>query len=137
MVIFFSFFQIASGKIRNTGNESGVGMLMNLRKIANHPLLIRHHFDNSQIGTLARMLKKDPSHSHAVEKFIKEDLSVMSDFDIHKTCLAYRVGNNFHVFFHEINLKIFFFSVSNIIVLVTIKFVKVVNFNSWTICYLL
>ena len=59
---FSSFFQIASGKIRNTGNESGVGMLMNLRKIANHPLLSRHHFDNSQISTLARMLKKDPSH---------------------------------------------------------------------------
>ena len=83
---------------------------MNLRKIANHPLLIRHHFDNSQIGTLARMLKKDPSHSHAVEKFIKEDLSVMSDFDIHKTCLAYRViRNDFNLFFREINLTIFFF----------------------------
>ena len=138
--IFFSnfSFQIASGKIRNTGNESGVGMLMNLRKIANHPLLIRHHFDNSQIGTLARMLKKDPSHSHAVEKFIKEDLSVMSDFDIHKTCLAYRViRNGFHVIFFREIIRRFFFSVSNITVLVTIKFVKVANFNSWTIYYLL
>ena len=66
-------------------------MLMNLRKIANHPLLIRNHFDNSQIRTLARVLKKDPSHSEAVEKFITEDLGAMSDFDIHKTCLAYRV----------------------------------------------
>ena len=67
-------------------------MLMNLRKIANHPLLIRNHFDNSQIRTLARLLKKDPSHCNAVEKFICEDLSVFSDFDIHKTCLAYRVS---------------------------------------------
>ena len=66
-------------------------MLMNLRKIANHPLLIRRHFDNDQVKMLARILKRDPSHREATEKFIIEDLSVMSDFDIHKTCLAYRV----------------------------------------------
>jgi len=35
-------------------------------------------------------LKKDESHKNAQEKFIIEDLSYMSDFDIHKTCLAYR-----------------------------------------------
>jgi len=42
---------------------------------------------------MARVLKKDSSHKDATEKFIIEDLSVMSDFDIHKTCLAYRVIN--------------------------------------------
>ena len=89
--IFFYLFQIAAGKIvRN--KDSGVGMIMNLRKIANHPLLIRNHFDVHQVRQLARILKKDASHEKAVEKFIAEDLSVMSDFDIHKTCLAYRVS---------------------------------------------
>ena len=88
---FFYLFQIAAGKIvRN--KDSGVGMIMNLRKIANHPLLIRNHFDVHQVRQLARILKKDASHEKAVEKFIAEDLSVMSDFDIHKTCLAYRVS---------------------------------------------
>ena len=81
---------IAAGKIR--GDFSGVGMLMNLRKIANHPLLIRNHFDNVQVKQLARILKKDASHCQAIEKFIVDDLSVLSDFDIHKTCLAYRVS---------------------------------------------
>ena len=86
--------QIASGKkkfVVNKQNESGVGMLMNLRKIANHPLLVRHHFDDSQLRTMAKILKRDPSHKDARESYIIEDLSVMSDFDIHKTCLAYRV----------------------------------------------
>ncbi len=64
---------------------------MNLRKIANHPLLVRSHYENQQVKMLARMLKKDESHHLAVEKYIAEDLSVLSDFDIHKTCLAYRV----------------------------------------------
>ena len=83
--------------------DSGVGMLMNLRKIANHPLLIRRHFDNDQVKMLARILKRDPSHREATEKFIIEDLSVMSDFDIHKTCLAYRV-----IIFHFLLCKRFF-----------------------------
>ena len=66
---------------------------MNLRKIANHPLLIRNHFDEGQVRQLAKLLKKDASHEKAVEKFIAEDLSVMSDFDIHKTCLEYKVSS--------------------------------------------
>ena len=72
--------------------DSGVGIVMNLRKLANHPLLTRNHFDNEQVKILARILKRDPSHREATEKFIVEDLSVLSDFDIHKTCLAYRVS---------------------------------------------
>jgi len=92
---------IAAGKIvRN--KDSGVGMLMNLRKIANHPLLIRNHFDVSQVRQLARILKKDASHEKAVEKFIAEDLSVMSDFDIHKTCLAYRCVEHYSLGNHQI-----------------------------------
>jgi len=82
---------LAEGKIRKViPGESGVGMIMNLRKIANHPLLIRNHFDDKQLHILAKLLKKDESHKNAQEKFIIEDLSYMSDFDIHKTCLAYR-----------------------------------------------
>ena len=86
-------FQIAAGKKKFAAkqNESGVGMLMNLRKIANHPLLVRHHFDDGQLRAMAKVLKRDPSHKDARESFIIEDLSVMSDFEIHKTCLAYRV----------------------------------------------
>merc|ERR1719273_146910 len=61
---------IAAGKIVRNNENSGVGMLMNLRKIANHPLLIRNHFDAGQVKQLARLLKKDASHEAAVEKFI-------------------------------------------------------------------
>jgi len=74
-------------------NESGVGLLMNLRKAANHPLLIRSHYNEELIRKLARKLKKlDSGHREANVKFIEEDLSVMHDFAIHKTCLAYRVS---------------------------------------------
>ena len=46
---------------------SGVGLLMNLRKAANHPLLIRDHYDDETVRTLARTLKtKDSGHRDAV-----------------------------------------------------------------------
>jgi len=96
--------EIASGKKKFTAkqNESGVGMLMNLRKIANHPLLVRHHFDDSQLRTIAKILKRDPSHKDARESYIIEDMSVMSDYDIHKTCLAYRCIEHFSLGNHLI-----------------------------------
>lgn len=73
--------------------NSGVGLLMNLRKAANHPLLIRSHYDDNQVKLLAKILKKqDSGHKEANEAFIREDLSVLTDFLIHKTCLEYRVS---------------------------------------------
>jgi len=54
------------------------------------------------VRQLARLLKKDATHEKAVEKFIAEDLSVMSDFDIHKTCLAYRCVEHYSLGNHQI-----------------------------------
>jgi len=38
-------------------SESGIGMLMNLRKLANHPLLIRDQYTDKELKTIARTLK--------------------------------------------------------------------------------
>merc|ERR1719312_2024919 len=74
-----------------TGADSAIGMLMNLRKTANHPLLVRDHYDDHKLGVIARLLKtRDSEHKEAVESFIIEDLQTMSDFNIHKTCETYR-----------------------------------------------
>ena len=82
------------GLTKPKGNESGVGLLMNLRKASNHPLLLRNHYDKAGVRNLARLLKKnDPGHAKAVEKFIVEDLEALSDFYIHKTCEHYPVSH--------------------------------------------
>jgi len=74
-----------------SGADSAIGMLMNLRKTANHPLLVRDQYDDHQLKVIARLLKtRDSGHKEAEEKFIVEDLQTMSDFDIHKTCQTYR-----------------------------------------------
>merc|ERR1719430_291020 len=75
----------------SSGADSAIGMLMNLRKTANHPLLVRDQYDDHKLGVIARLLKtRDSGHKEAEEKFIVEDLQTMSDFDIHKTCQTYR-----------------------------------------------
>jgi len=73
------------------GAESGIGMLMNLRKTANHPLLVRDQYTDAQLEEIARLLKtKDSGHKNAIIEYIVQDLKVLSDFDIHKTCETYR-----------------------------------------------
>jgi len=80
-------------KMEATGEaaDSGIGMLMNLRKTANHPLLVRDQYDDNKLEVIARLLKtRDSGHKDAVEEYIVEDLRGMSDFDINKTCETYR-----------------------------------------------
>merc|ERR1719327_2408668 len=74
-----------------SGADSAIGMLMNLRKTANHPLLIRDQYDDHKLGVIARLLKtRDSGHKDALESYIIEDLKIMSDFEINKTCETYR-----------------------------------------------
>ncbi|XP_066976511.1 SWI/SNF-related matrix-associated actin-dependent regulator of chromatin subfamily A containing DEAD/H box 1 homolog isoform X1 [Macrobrachium rosenbergii] len=81
-----------SGKGKKDGkqvdSDTSSNMVMTLRKIANHPLLVRSYYDSSKIKAIAKVLKKT-THRDSVEDYIVEDLSVMSDFQIHKTCLTY------------------------------------------------
>ncbi|XP_064119828.1 SWI/SNF-related matrix-associated actin-dependent regulator of chromatin subfamily A containing DEAD/H box 1 homolog isoform X2 [Macrobrachium nipponense] len=81
-----------SGKGKKDGkqvdSDTSSNMVMTLRKIANHPLLVRSYYDLSKIKAMAKVLKKT-THRDSVEDYIVEDLSVMSDFQIHKTCLTY------------------------------------------------
>jgi len=88
-----SDYKDRAAKMLATGEsaDSGIGMLMNLRKCANHPLLIRDHYDQHKLEVIARLLKtRDSGHKQAVESYIVEDLKIMSDFDINKTCETYR-----------------------------------------------
>merc|ERR1719270_2459002 len=88
-----SDYKDRAAKMMATGEaaDSGIGMLMNLRKCANHPLLIRDHYDQHKLEVMARLLKtRDSGHKQAVESYIVDDLKIMSDFEINKTCETYR-----------------------------------------------
>ena len=78
-------------------------MLMNLRKCANHPLLIRDHYDLHKLETMARLLKtRDSGHKQAIESYIVEDLKIMSDFEINKIPTNEKSQYIFVVYFQDV-----------------------------------
>ncbi|KAH1015833.1 SWI/SNF-related matrix-associated actin-dependent regulator of chromatin subfamily A containing DEAD/H box 1 homolog isoform X2 [Dendroctonus ponderosae] len=74
-----SYKNISEG--RNTYN--GMSIMTDLRKLSNHPLLMRYHYDLDQLKEIAKLLAKDPGYKDTVVEYIVEDLKWMSDFEIH------------------------------------------------------
>ncbi|XP_076445086.1 SWI/SNF-related matrix-associated actin-dependent regulator of chromatin subfamily A containing DEAD/H box 1B-like [Babylonia areolata] len=70
----------------------GIAMFMQLRKVANHPLLVRHHYDDRRLLQMANTLAKEPSHKErgALPKLIMEDMAQMNDFDLITLCQQYK-----------------------------------------------
>ncbi|XP_014250839.1 SWI/SNF-related matrix-associated actin-dependent regulator of chromatin subfamily A containing DEAD/H box 1 homolog isoform X2 [Cimex lectularius] len=67
--------------------EEGFSVLssfMQLRKLANHPLTCRFHFQEEVLKDIADRLASDETYKETREHFLYEDLCYMSDHDIHK-----------------------------------------------------
>jgi len=69
--------------------ESSSNILMELRKAANHPLLRRVLYNNDKIAEMAKLVFKE-SPPGTVLDYVREDMSYMSDFELHKLCPKYR-----------------------------------------------
>lgn len=70
--------------------QKGAGMLMNLRKAANHPLLLRQYYDDQKLRKMSQLMLKEPSHRDADPQLIFEDMQVMHDFELHCLCRQYK-----------------------------------------------
>ncbi|XP_045609642.2 SWI/SNF-related matrix-associated actin-dependent regulator of chromatin subfamily A containing DEAD/H box 1 homolog [Procambarus clarkii] len=80
----------ATGDTKKKKDRDGSSnMVTTLRKIANHPLLIRKYYDDNKVKEIAKILKKT-THLESILEYIIEDFSVMSDFEIHTTCDIYK-----------------------------------------------
>ncbi|KAK3091472.1 hypothetical protein FSP39_020046 [Pinctada imbricata] len=80
---------IADDSVRET---RGASMLMQLRKAANHPLLIRNHFSDDVLQKMAKKIAKEPSHRDrgALPDLICEDMAQMNDYDLMRLCDQYK-----------------------------------------------
>lgn len=67
----------------NYSSYNGVTMMSDLRKLSNHPLLLRYYYDISDLQKIAKLLANDPSYKDTKEEYIVDDLTYMSDFEIH------------------------------------------------------
>ncbi|CAB3985862.1 SWI SNF-related matrix-associated actin-dependent regulator of chromatin subfamily A containing [Paramuricea clavata] len=91
---FASFSQIVhSGEAR----LKGAGVLVELRKAANHSLLIRNYYTDDMLSEMAQKYCKDTSHRDSEVNLVFEDMQVMSDFELSRLCLQERCLKDFHL----------------------------------------
>lgn len=75
------------------GNLNGVGMMMKLRKLANHPLLTRDYYNEQKLEIISQKLARDPTYKENNPQYVFDDLLLMSDYQINQLsrthkCLA-------------------------------------------------
>ena len=57
----------------------------------------RHYYDDEVLSDIADLLVLEPSLPDRNRNYVFEDLTYMSDFEIHKTCKLYKVGEIIHI----------------------------------------
>lgn len=69
---------------------NGIGMMMRLRKLANHPLLSRDYYNESKLKIIADRLAKEQGYKQKNADYIFEDLHWMSDYQISQLTRTYK-----------------------------------------------
>lgn len=64
-------------------------VMMQLRKMANHPLLHRQYYTSEKLRQMAKLMLKEPSHRDANPDLIFEDMQAMTDFELHHLCYEF------------------------------------------------
>ncbi|CCD26424.1 DNA-dependent ATPase FUN30 NDAI_0H02500 [Naumovozyma dairenensis CBS 421] len=68
-------------------NSSSKNIIMALRKASIHPLLFRKIYTDKIISKMSDAILDEPAYrKDGNREYIKEDMSVMSDFELHKLC---------------------------------------------------
>ncbi|XP_015671176.1 SWI/SNF-related matrix-associated actin-dependent regulator of chromatin subfamily A containing DEAD/H box 1 [Protobothrops mucrosquamatus] len=76
-------------------------VMMQLRKMANHPLLHRQYYTSEKLKVMSKLMLKEPTHCEANPDLIFEDMCVMTDYELHLLCKQYA---NIHDFKLEMDL---------------------------------
>ncbi len=68
-----------------------MSVITELRKIAMHPLLVRHRYGDDTLRQMATELLKDPAYVNSDLELVYEDMTVMTDFELHNLCTKSKV----------------------------------------------
>ncbi|KAK9968113.1 hypothetical protein ABG768_002455 [Culter alburnus] len=82
--LFHKLKRSSNGEKRELTN-----VMMQLRKMSNHPLLHRQYYTTEKLKAMSKLMLKEPSHRDADPALIKEDMEVLSDFELHHLCQQY------------------------------------------------
>ncbi|CAB4255307.1 similar to Saccharomyces cerevisiae YAL019W FUN30 Conserved member of the Snf2p family with ATP-dependent chromatin remodelin activity [Maudiozyma barnettii] len=81
--------KVANGTVTSDdkANMDSKNLIMTLRKASIHPLLFREIYDNKTIDAMSTAILSEPAYSMDGNKqYIQEDMSYMTDFELHKLC---------------------------------------------------
>ncbi|NWU93608.1 SMRCD regulator, partial [Upupa epops] len=81
----------------NAKNSDMGNVMMQLRKMANHPLLHRHCYTTDKLKKMSMLMLREPSHYDANPDLILEDMTVMTDFELHLLCKQYAHISDFQL----------------------------------------
>ncbi|XP_070156664.1 SWI/SNF-related matrix-associated actin-dependent regulator of chromatin subfamily A containing DEAD/H box 1 homolog [Polyergus mexicanus] len=69
---------------------NGTGLMMQLRKLANHPLLVRDYYDEKKLEAIANRLVKEPGYKQKNPEYVFEELIWTSDYQINQLTRMYK-----------------------------------------------
>uniref|UniRef100_A0AAR2IRE5 DNA helicase n=1 Tax=Pygocentrus nattereri TaxID=42514 RepID=A0AAR2IRE5_PYGNA len=84
-------------RLKKTVKRELSNVMMQLRKMANHPLLHRQYYTTEKLAAMSRAMLKEPTHFDADPALIQEDMEVMSDFELHNLCKEYASISKFQL----------------------------------------
>ncbi|KAL6265092.1 hypothetical protein P5V15_005182 [Pogonomyrmex californicus] len=79
-----------SAEANEITDVNGTGMMMQLRKLANHPLLVRDYYDEKKLKTIASRLAKESGYKQKNPEYIFEELIWTSDYQINQLTRIYK-----------------------------------------------
>lgn len=62
----------------------GSSIMMDMRKLANHPMLMRYHFTDAKLHEISKILARDSVYKNNNPREIFEDIAPLSDMKIHQ-----------------------------------------------------
>ena len=68
-----------------------MSVIMELRRLAMHPLLVRHWYRDDTLREMVEEIRKHPEGADADPAFLYEDLALMTDFELHNYCMEKKV----------------------------------------------
>ena len=78
---------LREGKSNKSASKN---LIMSLRKASIHPLLFRHLYTDDTIRSMSKAILREPQYAEdGNQVYIMEDMSVMSDFELHNLCLKF------------------------------------------------
>lgn len=85
-------YSSADGIVQATTEQSGISIMMDMRKLANHPCLMRFHYSDEMVHEVARELARHPSYKkNRNPQYVFEELAPLSDFQLWQTIEKYEL----------------------------------------------